>query len=162
MAQAATGRVADARASLASLSALIASLPADTAAGQNQLKDLLGIAAALIEARIASAERRPRDEIEWLRTAVAAEDRIAYDEPKNWFVPTRHALGAALLRSGAGREAEAVYREDLIQNPANGWALYGLRAALEAQGKRAEAASVAAEFNEAWRNADVSLSASEF
>jgi tetratricopeptide (TPR) repeat protein len=162
MAQAATGRVADARASLGSLSALIASLPADTAAGQNQLRDVLSIASAMIEARIASAEARPRDEIAWLRKAVAAEDRIAYDEPKNWFIPTRHALGAALLRSGAGREAEAVYREDLLQNPANGWALYGLRAALESQRKRAEALSVAAEFDGAWRNADVSLRSSEF
>jgi tetratricopeptide (TPR) repeat protein len=161
MAQAATGHVADARTSLASLYDLAAGLPADAAAGQNQLKNVLSIASAMIEARIASAEQRPREEIEWLRKAVAAEDRITYDEPKNWFVPTRHALGAALLRSAAAREAEAVYREDLVQNPANGWALYGLRAALEAQGKRAEAASVAAEFDKAWRNADVRLSSSE-
>jgi len=161
MAQAATGRISDARASLASVNALVTNLPTGTPAGQNQLRDVLGIASAMIEARIASAERRARDEIEWLRKAVAAEDRIAYDEPKNWFVPTRHALGAALLRSGAAREAEAVYREDLVQNPANGWALNGLRAALEAQGKRGEAASVADEFKRAWRNADVSLSSSE-
>jgi len=161
MAQAATGHAADARASLISLNALVDGLPADAMAGQNQLKDVLNIASAMIEARIAFAERRRQDEIEWLRKAVAAEDRIAYDEPKNWFVPTRHALGAALIRSAAAREAEAVYREDLVQNPANGWALCGLRAALEAQGKRAEAESVAAEFDKAWRNADVRLSSSE-
>ncbi len=47
-----------------------------------------------------------------------------------------------------------------LQNPANGWALYGLRAALEAQGKHAEAASAATDFKSAWRNADVSLRAS--
>lgn len=162
MAQAATGQVADARASLASIDALVASLPADAGAGQNQLKDVLSIASAMIEARIASAERRPQDEIEWLRKAVADEDRIAYDEPKNWFVPTRHVLGSAYLRSAAGREAETTYREDLVQNPGNGWALYGLRAALEAQGRAAEAASIAAEFKKAWRNADVSLSSSVF
>lgn len=161
MSQAATGRIADARASLASINALVTSLPTDTAAGQNRLTDVLNIASSMIEARIASAERRSRDELEWLRKAVAAEDRIAYDEPKNWFTPTRHALGAALLRSGAAREAETIYREDLIQSPANGWALYGLRAALEAQGKRAEAASVAAEYKRAWRNADISLGSSE-
>jgi tetratricopeptide (TPR) repeat protein len=162
MAQAATGHVADARASVASIDSLAASLAADTGAGQNSLRDLLRIASAMIEARISSIERRPRDEIEWLHKAVAAEDRIAYDEPKNWFVPARHALGAALLRSGAAREAEAVYREDLMQNPSNGWALYGLRAALEAQGKRPEAASVGDEYKKAWRNADVGLSSSEF
>lgn len=162
MAQAATGHIPDARASLGSLNALIAGLPTDTPAGQNQLKEVLSIASAMIEARIASAERRPRDEIEWLRKAVAAEDRIAYDEPKNWFVPTRHALGAALLRSGAAQEAETAYREDLMQNPANGWALYGLRTALAAQGKSAEAESVAAEAKKAWRYADIAISSSEF
>jgi tetratricopeptide (TPR) repeat protein len=162
MAQAATGHLADARVSLGSLNALIASTPADTPAGQNQLKDVLSVASAMIEARIASAELRPREEIEWLRKAVAAEDRIAYDEPKNWFVPTRHALGAALLRSGAAQEAETVYREDLVQSPANGWALYGLRAALAAQGKAADADAVAADFNKAWRQADVNLSSSVF
>ena len=162
MAQAATGHLADSRLSLASLNALITRLPADTPAGQNQLKDVLNIASAMIEARIASAELRPREELEWLRKAVVAEDRIAYDEPKNWFVSTRHALGAALLRSGAAQEAEAVYRDDLIQSPANGWALYGLRAALAAQGKAAEAKVVAAEFKKAWSRADVSLGSSVF
>ena len=162
MAQAATGHPADARVSLVSLNALITRLPADTPAGQNQFKDVLRIASAMIEARIASAELRPREEVEWLRKAVVAEDRIAYDEPKNWFVPTRHALGAALLRSGAAQEAEKVYRDDLIQNPANGWALCGLRAALAAQGKAAEAEAVAAEFKDAWRRADISLGSSVF
>jgi tetratricopeptide (TPR) repeat protein len=162
MAQAATGRIAEARASVASVGALVTSLPTDTGAGQNRLTDLLSIASAMIEARIASAERRPRDELAWLRKAVAAEDRIAYDEPKNWFVPTRHALGAALLRSGAAREAEAAYREDLTQNPSNGWALYGLRAALATQGKRAEADIIGDEYRRAWRNADVKLSSSAF
>jgi hypothetical protein len=45
-------------------------------------RNLLGVAAAMIEAGIAAAERPPQDELEWLRKAVAAEDRIAYDEPK--------------------------------------------------------------------------------
>jgi len=100
--QSKTGQFRDrARASLASLSAFVATLPTDTGASQNLLKDLLSIAAPMIEARIAAAEGRSRDDVELLRKAVAAEDRIAYDEPENWFVPTRHALGAALLRSGA-------------------------------------------------------------
>jgi len=162
MAQAATGHVAEARATAASIDTLVASLPADAGAGQNLLKDLMSIASAMIEARIASVEGRPKDEIEWLRKAVAVEDRIAYDEPKNWFVPARHALGAALLRSGAATEAEATYREDLAQSPSNGWALYGLRAALEAQGKHIEALSVADDFKKSWANADVSLSSTVF
>ncbi len=33
-----------------------------------------------------------------------------------------------------------MYREDLQESPANGWSLFGLSAALEAQGRAAEAA----------------------
>lgn len=162
MAQAATGRVAEARQTLLTLNTFIGALPADAGAGQNLLKDVMAIAVAMVEARFAAAEGHTQDEIAWLRKATVAEDHISYDEPRNWFVPTRHALGAALLKAGKSSEAEAVYREDLQQNPANGWALHGLRAALEAQGKRSEADSVSTEFNKAWRNSDVTLTASVF
>ncbi|SRR5579871_336131 len=162
MAQAAKGRPADARATLASLRALAEALPADVAAGQNSLKDVAGVAAAVVEARIAGAEHRAKDEIGWLRKAVAAEDALAYDEPRDWFVPSRHVLGAVLLRAGSPREAESVYRADLKQSPANGWALAGLRSALTAQGKRMEAAAVVAELKQAWGSADVQPGASAY
>ncbi len=159
MAQAATGHLADARELLTRLNGLARGLPADTPAGQNQLRDVLAVAAPMVEARIARAEGRPADEVAWLRKAVAAEDRISYDEPRDWFTPTRQSLGAALLRSGQPREAEAAFREDLMQNPGNGWALHGLRAALEAQGRHAEAAGVARELEAAWRHADIAVTA---
>src|SRR5581483_3591077 len=82
----ATGRVADVRASLTSLKASVAELPVDAAAGQNQLKDVLNIAFAMIEARIALAEHRPSDEIQllgerdrcfmWLERAYITRDRF--------------------------------------------------------------------------------------
>ena len=115
-----------------------------------------------MQARIAAAEHRPQDAIALLRQAAAAEDKLAYDEPKDWFFPARHLLGAQLLEAGRAAQAESVYREDLKRNPANGWALYGLGAALKAQGKTAEAAKVAREFETAWKNADVTLTASAF
>ena len=72
------------------------------------------------------------------------------------------ALGAQLLIAGRAAEAERVYREDLIRNPANGWSLFGLAAALRAQGKGSAAARTLHEFERAWRHADVRLSASAF
>lgn len=162
MAQAATGQVNEARDSLARLTRLSASLPADTPAGQNQLRDVLEVAAAMVAARIARAEGHTADEIALLRKAVAAEGRVAYDEPRDWFTPTRQSLGAALLRSGSAPEAEAAFREDLAQSPRNGWALYGLRAALDAQGRQAEAATVAAQFDSAWQGSDIRLTSPEF
>lgn len=159
---AAKGRLVEARATLGELQKLAATTPVDAPAGQNSVKDVLGIAIPIVEARIASAEGRPDDAISWLRQAVAAEDQLAYDEPKNWFFPARHFLGALLLQAGSASEAEDVYRTDLRQNPANGWALYGLRAALAAQGKSREAAEVGQQFETAWKHADITLTASAF
>ena len=102
------------------------------------------------------------DAIAALRQAVAAEDKLAYNEPTDWFVPSRQVLGAALLTAGKAREAEQSYREDLKRNRDNGWSLYGLRAALEAQGNSQAAAPVAKQFAAAWQRADVTLSASAY
>jgi len=56
--------------------------------------------------------------------------------------------------------AEAVYREDLEAYPHNGWSMSGLAAALEAQGKTAEAADMRHHFRMAWSNADVEIDGS--
>ena len=62
------------------------------------------------------------------------------------------------LRDAAA--AEATYRRDLEQYPRNGWAMYGLIRALEAQGK--DAGDVQERFDNTWSQADVTLSASTF
>ena len=66
------------------------------------------------------------------------------------------------LAAGQPADAEKVYREDLVRNPANGWALYGLAAALERQHKPAEAAAVRRQFEAAWKYAGNTLAASAF
>jgi tetratricopeptide (TPR) repeat protein len=162
VALAARGRAGEARKSLGELQKLAATIPADTPAGQNTLKSVLDIAIPIVQAHIAAAEQRPQDAITSLQQAAEAEDRIGYDEPKNWFFPARHLLGAHLLKAGKAQAAETVYREDLRQNPANGWALFGLSAALKNQGKTAEAAAVAQQFATAWKHADVKLVGSAF
>ena len=88
---------------------------------------------------------------------VAIEDQLAYNEPADWFYPTRHYLGAALRDLGKAAEAEAVYRDDLRRNPHNGWALFGLERALSAQRKAREAKQTAAAFARAWRDVDIRL-----
>lgn len=162
VALAAKGRIEEAKTTLVKLQRLAAAVPADAVAGQNAVKDVLAIGVAILQARVAGLEKRTDEAISKLRQAAAAEDRLAYDEPKDWFFPARHLLGKELLQSGRLRDAESVYREDLSQNPANGWALYGLRETLKAQGKTAEAAQAAREFQAAWRNADITLTASAF
>ena len=162
VALAAKGRLDEARTTLGVLQALMARTPADAPAGMNSVRDVLGVAVPIVQARIAVVERRFDEAEASLRQAVAAEDRLAYNEPKDWFFPARHLLGAQLMQAGKPREAEIVYREDLQRNPANGWALYGLSAALKAQGKSAEATEAARQFQSAWNHADISLTASAF
>lgn len=162
MAQAATGHPDAARATRARLATLIADPAAKTGAGQNVLADVLTVALPAIDARIARAEHRDADELTALRAAVAAESHLAYDEPWNWYAPTRQALGEALLRQGHAAQAEAVYREDLKVNPHNGWSLKGLSLALTAQHRTAEAASAEADFAKAWQRADIVLAGSAF
>jgi tetratricopeptide (TPR) repeat protein len=121
---------------------------------------LLTIADALILGEISVAEDDYEEAIWHFRTAVETQDQLPYTEPPFWYYPTRHTLGKALLDSGDAAGAEEVYRADLRQYPRNGWSLFGLIQALNAQGK--DAAEIQQRFDNIWAQADVSLAASTF
>ena len=97
-----------------------------------------------------------------LERAVRLEDSLRYNEPPDWYFPVRHYLGAMLLDAGWPSEAEVVYAADLQKNPNNGYALYGLKMALEQQGKLPEAQAVAARFDKAWAGATYTLTSSRY
>ena len=92
----------------------------------------------------------------WTR-AVAAADKVPYDEPPVWFYPVRESLGAALLQSGRAADAERVFRDDLVRHPRNGRSLFGLHESLVSQGKTADAEWVKRAFDESWKDADTAL-----
>jgi len=133
-------------------------LPAAMPAGpQNTAAGIFAVASHVLDARIAAARGdRPAAIASW-RSAVAAEDALAYDEPPPWYYPTRESLGAALLADGQAAEAERVFRDDLEIRPRNGRALYGLWKSLEAQKKAADAAWAQAQFDVAWKDADTKV-----
>lgn len=157
---AAKGRTVEAKKLLPELDRLIVAVPVDAAQGQNAARPLYEIGALKAKARIALAEGRRNAAVSALREAAAKEDSLAYNEPSDEFFPVRHLLGAALLSAKRPAEAEAVYREDLKRQPGNGWSLYGLARALEAQGRKWEAEK--AQFKEAWRHSDTEMTASAF
>lgn len=157
---AARGRADEAAKAHEELVAYIGRLPADLSAGYNSARDVLNVGAEVLAARIAHARGDQARAIELLTQAVAHEDALAYDEPADWFFPVRHLLGAALIADRQPARAETVYREDLRRHPANGWALFGLAQALRAQDR--DATDVEAQFKAAWKDADVTLSASAF
>ena len=121
---------------------------------------LLTIADALMLGEIAMADGNHEEAIAYFRTAVETQDELPYTEPPFWYYPTRHTLGRALLTSGDAAGAEQVYRDDLQQYPRNGWSLFGLVQALEAQDK--DAGEFQERFDNIWAQADVKLNASTF
>lgn len=157
---AAQGKLDDARTEEAALKAATTKVPEGATTGNNLAADVLAIAAENLRGEILFREGKVADAAKALEAAVAREDKLRYSEPPDWFVPTRHALGAVLLRDKRAAAAEAVYREDLRRWPDNGWSLYGLAASLEAQGKKDEAEKVRAKFAEVWKHADVKIPSS--
>jgi tetratricopeptide (TPR) repeat protein len=159
---AATGRLDQAQSELAELEKRGAAAAPGDGAGLSPAADVFAVAILVAKARIASAEAKDTDAVALLTEAAAREDALAYDEPSDWFFPTRHLLGAALLSAGKAQDAESVYREDLRRHPDNGWALYGLTQSLTAQHKDAEAQQTQQRFASAWKDADIALAASAF
>jgi tetratricopeptide (TPR) repeat protein len=156
IALAALGRSGDAWPALDTLGTIAAEL-------SDQLhRNLVTIAMYALMGEMALRSGDTEAAIASFREAVRLEDGFLYSEPPRWYYPVRHSLGAALLEAGRSREAERIYRQDLTRFPNNGWSLFGLAAALRAQRKNAQAIAVENQFREAWRGADVTLTASKF
>ena len=125
--------------------------------GLESAKTVLAVAALVFDARIAAGKGATADSIRLWTNAVAAADKIPYDEPPIFFYPVRESLGAALLLAGKAADAERVFREDLARHPRNARSLFGLHESLVKQGKTADAEWVKRAFDEAWKDADTTL-----
>jgi tetratricopeptide (TPR) repeat protein len=123
---------------------------------------IVAVYRAVLTAEVAGVDSKPDDLFKGLTEAVALQDKLPYMEPPYYYFPLRHRLGAALLEVRRHKEAEAVYREDLKRNPENGWSLFGLLQCLRATGRFADAGDVEKRFRDAWKYADVALTASAY
>ena len=128
----------------------------------NPVSTLMEMATLALQGEIKESRGDLDGAIADYEAAVSIQDTLAYTEPPDWAQPMRQYLGAALLDAGRAEEAEAVYREDLIENRNNGWSHFGLWQSLDAQGKIADAEAVLSDFQAAWENADVELTRSRF
>ncbi|MGB7442976.1 MAG: tetratricopeptide repeat protein [Coleofasciculaceae cyanobacterium] len=128
----------------------------------NSTASLLKIASEVLAGEIAAKQSNYPEAIAHLETAVNLEDALTYTEPADWYYPVRQSLGAVLLEAGQPAQAEQVYQEDLKRYPENGWSLLGLAESLRQQGKTEAAQAVQQRFEEAWKHADIQLTASRF
>lgn len=136
---------------------------------QNKARDVLAIAQAMMQGEVAYKSGETTRGLDHLRRAVALDDGLRYEEPWAWPQPSRHALGALLMDSGAYQEAEAVYRADLgldptlpraLQNPGNVWALQGLDECLSRRGETVERPHIKAQLDRARARAEIEVRAS--
>jgi tetratricopeptide (TPR) repeat protein len=134
----------------------------DIVSGANSAPSLVSMLTSALTGEIAMRRGRYAEAVTAFEQAVDAQDALNYDEPPDWLQPMRLYLGAALLKAGRAKDAEAVYREELQGFHDNGWALFGLWQSVRAQGRTAEAEEIRARFERAWKNADVTLTESVF
>ena len=122
--------------------------------------NLLGVLAFILEGEI----KRERGDLDGaifsFEQAVSLDDGLRYDEPEPLPFAARHWLGAALLEAKRFAEAEQAYRDELADHPHNGWSLYGLLEALEAQQKSDSEAE--ADFERSWARSDTWIRGSRF
>jgi tetratricopeptide (TPR) repeat protein len=157
MAQLRTNKVPIARISLGAVDAAIAGTTAKGSRTQ------LRLARAVLAAELDAHEKKYDDAIRTLQQARAIEsDSLVYDEPEEWIIPLRQVMGAIMLDANRAGEAEAAYKGELEAHPENGWSLFGLYRALDAQGKKGEAEAVMTRFRKAFARADIAIRTSRF
>ena len=169
VALAATGRLTQAHAERAAFSAAYDRIPDSRYLFNNTSRDILAVAAAMLDGEIAYREERFDEAFGQLRRAVELDDALPYDEPWGWMQPTRHAYGALLLEQGRVEEAAAVYAADLgldptlarcCQHPGNVWSLHGYHECLQRLGRGTEATIIGQQLALAAARADVPIRAS--
>ncbi len=120
------------------------------------------LASNVLHARISSAQGDDSMAIQYLLKAVDVQDQMNFDDLPDWYYPVRESLGAALLRAGLPRQAEEIFRQDLVRNPQNPRSLFGLWKVLEAEKKWQESALIRQSFERVWKGDKDELQLSQF
>ena len=158
----ALGRTEQARQEMDEFERRVALVPQEWHVFNNSVHTVLPIARAMIQGELLYREGKREEAFTVLREGIAIEDTLVYDEPPAWMLPVRHALGALLMEDGQYSDAEQLYRQDLVKNRGNGWALTGLRQSLIAQGRTKEAMELDAPLAAAFACADTVVNSSCF
>lgn len=123
-------------------------------------KHLLGTVGNILMGEIHRSKGHTEEALKSFRMAAELEDQMSYDEPEPLPFAARHWLGAFQLEQGAYADAEAVYRDELLDHPHNGWSLFGLLEALKGQNKTD--AAVQADFDASWARSDTWIRGSRY
>jgi tetratricopeptide (TPR) repeat protein len=115
------------------------------------------LAQKILEGVMAEQQNNSTQAIAFFKEAVNAEDHLIYNEPRDWLLPARHYLGNALVNAGKYAEAIAVLQQDLLINPANGWALTGLQTAFQKLSRFSDVTTAKQRLKNAWMVKDMDI-----
>ncbi len=163
MAKAKKGDVDGAMQSLKSLKAEMSESSLQRRNGnRNRNIDGANIASKLLEGTIEQVRKNHQSAITLFNNAVILEDSLRYSEPEDWRIPARQLLAQAYLQQENYDMAEQVLKSDLLDHPANFWALNGLYYILLQQGKNELAEKFRAQYASAFKAADVKVEGAAF
>lgn len=120
---------------------------------KNPAKNALILAALVLNANFAQANKQESIYLNSLENAVDMEEKMNYDDPPAWYVSMRLQLGQALLEQKRYAEAENVFRKGLSHYQRNGRLLFGLYLSLKEQGRAWDAFYIQREMTAALKNA---------
>ena len=112
--------------------------------------DVLALARAVIEARIAQRQGDKATAIARFEHAAALQDGLPYMEPPYWYYPVRQSLAVALMQAGRFDEAEEQFQRALRRVPNNGWSWYGLAELYRTRGEADLASRMEADLARMW------------
>jgi len=107
-------------------------------ASQIPAGNVLKLAVAVIQGRIAQAKGDYAGAVAHFEQAAALQDGLGYMEPPYWYYPVRQSLGAALLQAGRLDEAEKQFELSLKRAPNSAWTYYGYAELFKARGDDAK------------------------
>lgn len=116
--------------------------------------DAACVARLILQGVIAQHEKKYVTAIDYLQKAVTAEDKLIYNEPRDWPLPARQYLANTLITAEKYHDAIAVLNRDLFINPNNGWSLTGLQVAYRSTNDNAALKKVQQRLKKAWKISD--------
>lgn len=160
IAYAATGEMDKAHEELALEKKFEAMVKDGSHSGLNTGKAIATLEGHVSAGEVFALEGKYDEAIAELKSAVEIEDKLQYDEPPDWLLPSRHTLGAILLKAGRYKEAIDVYQADLKKTPHNGWSLIGISKAYHQLEMLKESADFDKQFQAVWAKNGPKISSS--
>ncbi len=111
----------------------------------------------LLAGIIYSKQHQHEKAIAHLTASAETEQKMVYNEPRDWFLNPHQYLGEAYMQANDLKKAEAAFRKDLTINEKNVWSLKGLLDVQLKQNKKKDANVTRKMLNEAASEADVSF-----